>query len=439
MTELNKKTKILFAGDSLSDFSGLAYVASSIMLNFIKATTNEGHPKYEVAYATLCGGDSEKKNFHIHGKEFEHYASKIPIYNCQATSENSGNKFNLAVSEFKPDIVFSNVDPWYIDPVIACSHRDFFYYINYTTIETPYYPDNVMFPTNVLPHIRKSMKDLLSNVDMLLPVTSVGTKALINMGLKNVSKQHVYNGLDFDRRCKQDIVPKTEVFGSKVNDDDFIFMTLGTNSERKKLDVVLEAFSKFLKKMNWNKKYKLYIHTDLDSRIGGTDLVTQIMSLGINEHVFAPRSFKEKKLMPKDDLYKRYKASDCYIGLPAGEGFGYGFAEALMHKKPVIYLDYGGPSDYLKDIGLPVKVKELYYARNVCMKWALADQDDAVKQMCRIASDEKLREKLSKAGFDKAKELYWGNIFQQLEQVVMSGYSNFKKSELFDFNLKKIV
>lgn len=436
----SKKTKILFCGESLNGISGLAYTISNIMLRFIKALDRKtGDFKYDVAYATICGSDTDRSRFSVHGSEFEKYMKDIPVFNCQVAEKEGASKFNEAVKVFSPDIVFSNHDPWFLDSIAMSLMRESYYWVNYTTIETPYYPDNVMLPTSAIPVVRKSMKEVLNRANLLIPVTSIGTKVLKDMGLKNVSENHVYNGLDFSLKNDGLNISKNHIFGPQIANDDFVFMTLGTNSERKKLDVVIEAFAKFIKKMNYNKKYKLYLHTNLDERIGGTDLITQINVLGLKEHVFAPISFRENKLMQKRDLYKRYQASDCYVGLPAGEGFGYGYAEALMHKKPVIYLDYGGPSDYLKDIGLPVKVKETFAARNVYMKWALADTDDACKQMCRIVSDEKLRNSLGEKGYKKAWEFEWNNIFKQIETILIDNYSKAEKSELFEFNLTKLV
>lgn len=437
---MNKeKIRILFCGDSLSSFSGLASISANIMLNIAKIENMLGKKKYEVAYATICGKDSEHKDFHTHGKEFEENFKDLKIYNCQVFEDYGKEVFDNAVKEFKPNIVFSNVDPWYLDPIALSSYRESYFWISYSTIETPFYPDNVMFPTKVIPRNRKSMKNLLQGVDLIIPVTNVGSTVFKDMGLKNVFNDPIYNGIDFSLRCMDDALKKSQVFGAFVEDNDFVFMTLGTNSERKKIDVVVEAFAKFLEKMNWNKKYKLYMHTNVDERIGGTDLSTQILKLGLKDYVFAPQSFKSNKFMSKEDLYRRYQVSDCYIGLPAGEGFGIGNAEAMLHKKPVIYLDYGGPSDYLKDVGLPVKVKETFAARNVYMKWALADTDDAVRQMCRVASDDKLRKQLGEKSFEKVKDFNWDIITKQFDSVIVEKYDNFERSELSDLNLKRIV
>jgi glycosyltransferase involved in cell wall biosynthesis len=426
------KTKILFMGDSLSGWSGLTFVISNIMLGFLR------EDKYEIAFATLSGKNSLRENFHIHGEEFNTLAKDIKIYDCQIVHKEGFDQYNQCIADFKPDIVFSNHDPWYLDGIALSPYRESYFWVHYATVEVPFYPDNIMFPTSAFPVNRKPMKQILQNADLIIPVTSVGTSTLKNMKLENVSDDHVYNGLDLDSVCNEENIDKSAVFGPHIKQDNFIFMTLGTNSERKKIDVVIEAFAKFIKKMDGSKKYRMYIHTDLENRIGGTDLATQVVTLGLKDHVFFPLSFSKNKLMVKSDLYKRYKASDCYIGLPSGEGFGYGYAEAMAHKKPVIYLDYGGPSDYLRNVGLPVKVKETFAAQNVYMKWAIADIDDAVRQMCRVVSDKNLKRTVGEACYQKSKEFDWSIIHEQLKYIILDKYKTFSKFELFDLGLKKI-
>jgi glycosyltransferase involved in cell wall biosynthesis len=64
-------------------------------------------------------------------------------------------------------------------------------------------------------------------------------------------------------------------------------MTVGRNSERKKIDQVLEAFAKFLNtRKNDRHKFKLYVHTNHIESCTGTDLVAQMMSLNIVDNTF---------------------------------------------------------------------------------------------------------------------------------------------------------
>ena len=288
--------------------------------------------------------------------------------------------FDDFIYEEKPDIVFSLLDPWYLDQFEASIYRDSFYWVAWCLFETPEYPEFIKQPNFLNPvSPAKSLFNPLRNADLCIPVSKMGKKILEDHDIK--CTDNIYLGIDYDLRCNDNLTKK-EVFGDAVNNDTFIFMTVGRNSERKKIDMVIEAFAQFLKSHKSDKnKYKLYVHSDFIESVSGTDLITLSSDFGIIDNVLFPTCFQKKEIMLDKDLYKRYKVCDAYIGLPAGEGFGLGFAEALLHDKPVIYLNYGAYKEYCTNYGYPVGVSAYYNARDIHMKWALPKLDEAAKHM----------------------------------------------------------
>jgi glycosyltransferase involved in cell wall biosynthesis len=217
-------------------------------------------------------------------------------------------------------------------------------------------------------------------------------------------------------------------------------MTMGKNMERKKIDFIIKAFDKFLDKVGRDLKYKLYLHTDIESATGGTDLYQLVLDLNIQNHILLSHSFIQGITMSTEDLYKRYSVCDCYITLSSGEGFNYGTCEAMANKLPVVYIDYGGHAEYLKDIGLPVNVKTTYSASNAQMEWAIADIDHAAKQMARAVSDPKWRERASINGYKYAEENFdWEIVYSKFKKALIDGYSKFKRPGIFEFSLKRVV
>jgi len=424
------KKRILFCGNSLVNFTGLGYVA----INFLKQCYNT--KKYELGYNCVAGNDTVPEDFLKFGKEFEELSKNVVIYNCQTDDPQKTMMFDdEVVHDFNPDVVITFLDPWQMEQIIYSAYKANFHLISYLTVETPDFPDNMTYPTAYNPNFRKSMRNFMKRVDTIIPVTKMGKEALEKAGLTNVV-DNIYNGLDFKRRCRID-TRKQEIFGSPlVNDDTFIFMTMGKNNERKKIDVTVRAFAEFLKQVDKPENYKLYVHSNVNEMCGGTDIMSLTLDLGIGDNFIGQQVIKGMPPMSLQDLYRRYSAIDCYIALPSGEGFCYGFAEAMMHKKPCIYIDYGGHAEYLEDIGLPVKVKEWFYARNIPMKWALADIDDAVQQMLRVAKDEEWRKWAGQQGFLQAQKFEWGIIGKQFVEAIEESASTFIKSS---FNLKRIL
>lgn len=91
--------------------------------------------------------------------------------------------------------------------------------------------------------------------------------------------------------------------------------------------------------------------------------------------------------LERDEINSLLNVCDCFVSLHRSEGFGFGIAEAMLLRKPVIATDYSGNTDFLNEKnGFPVKYALVplekdygpYRKGNV---WAEPDIDDAAKQM----------------------------------------------------------
>jgi glycosyltransferase involved in cell wall biosynthesis len=286
-----------------------------------------------------------------------------------------------------------------------------------------------MQPSPYLPgNPRKPIGWILRSADAVIPYVQMGYTALRKLDVPTTLP--VYTGIDLETECTEP-PPRSQVFSGMVTDDTFVFMTMGANGARKCMDRILHSFAKFLDKMSKRDGYKLYMHTDLSSALGGADLRTIADKLGIKENIMYTPSNRYGAGIDKKELYQKYASSDCYIGLPGGEGYGYGFCESMLHGLPLIYIDHGGHVDYCKDAGLPVKVKDYIYARNTGIQWALADTDDAAKAMARMVSDKKLRQKLGDRGKEIVHtELDWNITYPKWEETVLEQYYAHKDSKV---------
>jgi glycosyltransferase involved in cell wall biosynthesis len=432
-----KKIKVLFAGDTLAGNvpTGLGNVAANFLKRFPK-------DKYEIAYANLAGGDiSGKKDFGKFGEDFEKDYGDIRYYNCQLLSHKNYVLFDEAVEDFKPEIVVSIHDPWMLDQIVYSKYRNLFFWVAYVTIETPDYDEFVCHPTYVNPVFRKSIKVSLSKADLVVPVTSIGRDLFERWGLTNYTDV-IYNGIDLDNEVEER--DKSKVFGN-CKDDTFIFFTMGINSKRKRLDLSIEAFAKFLKLVPEKEqdKYRLYVHTNVNSTAGGgTDLGTQVVRYKISDKVMFSKELSENRSLDKKELYRKIKASDCCIGLSCGEGFWYSGAESMFNKIPVIYGNYGGHTDYLEGIGLPVNVKTLINAEHAYIKWAIMDTDHAAMQMKYVVDNyDSLNERVGN-GYKFAKENFdWNVVSKKLISCITENYKSFKENRdsIYDFNLRKVI
>ena len=376
-----KRKKICICSDTISIITGLGKTALRIARGFYENG-------YDVCYFVITGQDSDKRCLPYYGEQYKNLFRDFEIYNCQINNPERCKQFDEFIYKEKPDIVFSLLDPWYLDQIDCSAYRSSYTWIAYCLFETPSYPEFIKMPNLVKKDMSvKSLFTPLRKADVVVPVSKMGKKLLEEKKVE--CTDNIYLGIDFDLRCESNIT-KEDIFGQSIKNDDFLFMTVGRNSERKKIDQVLEAFAKFLNtRKNDRHKFKLYVHTNHIESCTGTDLVAQMMSLNIVDNTFFPSCFERNQVMLDKDLYKRYKVCDAYVGLSAGEGFGYGYIEALMHNKPVIYIDYGAHREYCINHGYPIPVKTLYNAKDVYMQWALPDIYTAVNCMNYCADNVK--------------------------------------------------
>jgi glycosyltransferase involved in cell wall biosynthesis len=424
------KVKILIAGSSLSAFTGLSYVSSSFLKRFAKIGN------YEVFYCTITGPTSNAQFFKIWGDDFAEEFKDLQCYDSQSHDEKVFNQFDSVIEYIRPNIVLIVSDIWNCEAIIMSPYRNSFMLVMYTTIEVPTYPEYAMFPTFFDNTLRKSLKNLYNRCDLIIPVTKMGKDALGKLGITNNVSENVYNGLDIEKRC---VVKgnKKQVFGDAVNNDDFMFMCVSENSDRKILDRTLLSFKKFLDSVENKSKFKLYLHSNFSEVKGGTDIVSLIINNDLQDNVLLAKNFLDNEFMFTNKLYERYATADCYLALTGGEGFGYGLAESLMHELPVVYINYGGYAEFIKDFGFPVEVQTYINAKNIDVKWGLADIDDAVKQMQYVVNNVGEAKAKSQKGFTWAfNNLSWDIIFPKMLKIVEDTYANIEMPKVF---LKQIM
>ena len=390
---------ILIVGDSFNGFSGLSNVSS----NLLKYCYDKGH---NTSYYTVTNKQPNKDCYLFFGEEFKDcfYDSNIYYY--------KNDNFDSVISEIKPDVVITIHDAWRIPFIKDCSTRHKFTWINWCLFETDNYPNEVMHTYKSDP--RTNIRQVFENADLNIAVTKMGMKALNRYNLQNVHNENIHIGCDMNKICKQ---PKTkkEVFGNFCKEDDFVFMSVAKNLERKKLDLVIDAFALFLENKKDKSKFKFYLHTDINQFSGGTDLGVQIASKGLSSNFSLPVSLAQGKHLATQNLYEKYSACDCYVGLPAAEGFGLPFLEALLHNKPVIYSDHGGHTEYCDVYGIPVKIDHFYNNIGMYNRQAYADIEDAAKAMNEIYEG-----RLKKVNsFDLLKDKFdWNNVLDNFMSVV---------------------
>lgn len=390
--------KILVVGDTLARYTGLGYVALSLAAR-LRA---EGH---SVEYAVLTPERTRSATYDHYTGALRECAQAMKVHHLHERGF-PRDTLDAVVGAFGPEKVLVVHDPWNLDIVCGCKSRASFQLYAYITIETPDYPTRM----KVLRNDRQAYVDLpavLRACDHVIPVTRPGRKVI--EGFRVRTEDPVYNGLD---RVASAPMSKGEAFPG-AGEGDFVFLTMGVNIHRKQLGRTMAAFAEFLKRPDAG-RFKLALHTDV--AIGNSvDLLALREVLGLQDKVL----FTASRILTKEMLYGLYGAADCYLGLTGGEGFGYGFAEAMQNGLPILYTDYGCHVEMCEGVGLPVAVSDSSYIPNSAIRIGICDIPSAVSRMNQVAEDAELRASMGEKGRRFAEEhLMWDTVFPKMRRVL---------------------
>lgn len=432
--------KILFVSDSLAHNSGLTCVCKNIMEGFKSI-----NPKIQIGHVSITGETPTQENIALaHGKGFvSSLGSDTKLYVAKVTSPNYQSEFDQVINDFKPELVIVNQDPWHCEAVVNSKYRSSYLWVFYATVESSDYPEFIMLNEKNGSVKKVSIKNIFEDADLVIPATNMGKKVINSWNVETTDP--VYHGINLSEKVVGTI-SKNDVLGIDQNDS-FVFMTVGNNSERKALYRTVVAFSNMLKLAKADgkdlSKYHLYVHTDvITPGIGGTDLIGLSIELGISEHVSFNTDIRIFKGEDRYSLSQKYAAADAYIGLPYGEGFGLGFLEAMLQGKPVVYIDAGGHAEYCRQVSpLAVRVSDYIYAKNAAIKWALADTTHAAQHMYALAEDKDLYKRLSDKATQYVVKETWTNKTADMYKKIMSFYNNIseKRKSLIGTGVRKII
>ena len=128
--------------------------------------------------------------------------------------------------------------------------------------------------------------------------------------------------------------------------DLYVFYTVNEFSGRKGLDLLL---STFIKEFSESDHVVLFIKTH---GAVGENLARQLLDKYEAEHWRdrPPRVIMDYTRWSDDDIYLLHQEADCFVSLTKSEGQGLGACHAALLGKHVIMTQYGGQTDYLKNI-----------------------------------------------------------------------------------------
>ncbi len=240
-----------------------------------------------------------------------------------------------------------------------------------------------------------SLDDFFSKRIMFVPLTEKTAEYCTEAGAKNVLEPiphgvstEIYRPLE----KKQRIAIRNEM---ELNNE-FIVGTVAKNILRKRLNDVVEAFSRASKSVE---NSFLLIKTDKATSDAGYDLIYLAKRYGI---------YNKIKIIEGDfDRYRMselYNCMDVYVQLSEWEGFGIPVIEAMCCGVPVVTHNVQGPGELVGDGGIVVDSFE--YIDDTGAVLSHADIPKVSEAFYMIHGDELLKTKLSENAIKIARNKY---------------------------------
>lgn len=232
--------------------------------------------------------------------------------------------------------------------------------------------------------------NILKDASKVIALTQTEAEQYKKMGMKDNKIGIVPNGIDLS---EYENLPDIGTFRNKygIKSDEKIILYLGRVHKIKGVDMLIDAFSNLVSKME-----------GVTLVIAGPDngflsvLKAQIKDLKISDRIIFTGSLYEK------DKLDAYVDADIYVLPSVYETFPMTVLEALACCKPVIVTDRCGIADIIKKVGFVVKY----------------DKNQLSDAIYTILQDKKLRSICGENGKKLIKKSYeWSTITEQFERM----------------------
>lgn len=441
------KKRIFIANDSSYIPSGYGVYGKELLTRL----HNSG--KYEVAelgcYATETDGRIHSIPWKFYPNAVNHDDPNINKYKEHGINQFGAWRFNRAILDFKPHIVFDIRDYWMSAYQEHSPYRRFFHWIIMPTVDSA--PQKTDWYYTFM------------NADLIVPYTEWAKQTLAHGGNNklNVFPKIANAGINpneffiIDNKSEH----KKKFFGRDVN----IVGTVMRNQKRKLFPDLMYCFRKYLDKIKNTDQYDktfLYLHTSYPEENGWN-----IPELLLEYNIFDKTYFTYKckacnKFFPNkfngsvnkcihcgtdnsamfcsvangvstQELNEIYNLFDIHIQYAICEGFGMPQVEAAACGLQIASVDYSAMTEIAESVdGIKIPVKRMFRELETGADRAYPDNDFTIEMLYNFFnSDPLVRAKQSQIIRNKCIEKYsWDNVYKVWEECFDSININSKPS-----------
>jgi len=427
-----RKKRILFCGEATYLNTGYATYGREVMKRLYESG------KYELAEFASYGEHHENNapwTFYSNMPDTTN-KQEVDEYNSKLTNQFGEWRFEEALLEFRPDIVFDIRDFWMLEYQERSPFRQFFNWAIMPTVDAA--PQNEQWVATY-----SNANGVFNYSDWGYEILKKESNGKINcLGSAPPSADAAYQPVEDKKAHKESL---------GLDSDISIVGTVMRNQRRKLFPDLFDSFRKFIDQSGRQDVY-LYCHTSYPDL--GWDIPKLINQYGLSSkviftyvcadcgHAF-PSFFADARTKcsrcggnsaglasVKNGVSYEFLSSimntfDLYIQYANSEGFGLPQVEAAACAVPVMSVDYSAMSSVVRKLGgIPLKVKALYNELETGCNRAIPDNDytaNAIKEFFELPEAE--RQKFGEKVYNNFKKHYsydqtaqkWQEYFDSVE------------------------
>jgi len=201
--------------------------------------------------------------------------------------------------------------------------------------------NEIGYGARLYPDMQKKILKVIKEADCIIAVSSINKQNIIDLGARPDKVTVIHNGIQYAKIQEIPFVNLRNKY--RLNDDDFLLITVGRNSPVKRMQLLFEALQ-MLKEFN---KIKCICVGPLK------DLKDLVKTFGIERQVVltgpVPENLKDSIFPPYPKLINLYRSSDLYITTSYVEAFGMAATDALASGIPVLICSRHGVKDVIME------------------------------------------------------------------------------------------
>lgn len=361
-------------------------------------------------------------NVHVLGTNYtgDPHDEPYPIYPAWPGGDMLGvRRLRALIESVKPDLIVAQTNPWH-----------FPHYKKHIPESIPYVGICAVEGKNCQGH-------KLNGLTRAIFWNEFSRNEAVQGGYKGPSDV-VPLGVDLDVYVPGDKLEARMVLGLPERTfDAFIITNINRNQHRKRLDLSVRYFAKWVREYGIEDAY-LCFHALQGSTVE-CDIEQLAWYYGRDER--HPNGVQDRLIMygtddpfkgfPEEHVKMVYQSSDVYLSTSLGEGWGLTAMEAMAMGLPVVAGDYSAFGEWAKDAAVlvPCPVEGVMPDVHV-MIGGIPDERATIEALNRLYNDPAWRDDRSRAGRQLAHDprYRWDNISEGFARSLEQAYADWSQS-----------